>query len=349
MLTIDELSGDLGGFRIGPISLKVDDGEYLVILGPTGAGKTVLIEYVIGIHRPQKGRVVFNDQDITDLYTEERNIAYVPQDYALFPNLTVAKNIAYGLEAKRLPRPEIDRTVSDIIAKLDLEYIRERMPLNLSGGEKQRVALGRALVTKPNLILLDEPLSALDENLRTEMALELRRLQQELKATFVHVCHNFEEASDVADRIAIMDQGRFVQVGSLEQVMASPKNEFVARFLKGQNILRLESDGAGLKGGNGLLLEKETSFTGGVTAVIRPESVELMFNGDQRPDANVFTARVKNVSVRSHYTELRLDMGLPLVVYTTEYQRIAGKDELLVHIPADKIAVFQNGEAEGAR
>ena len=108
MLNIKELSGDLGGFRVGPIDLTVEDGEYLVVLGPTGAGKTVLIEYIVGIHLPEKGRILVNDQDITGLYTEERNIAYVPQDYALFPNLNVEKNIAYGLEAKRLPRPEID-------------------------------------------------------------------------------------------------------------------------------------------------------------------------------------------------------------------------------------------------
>ena len=348
MLNIKELSGDLGGFEIGPIDLTVEDGEYLVVLGPTGAGKTVLIEYIVGIHLPDKGRIVVNDQDITDLYTEERNIAYVPQDYALFPNLNVEKNIAYGLEAKRLPRPEIDRTVSAIIDKLGLDYIRHRMPLNLSGGEKQRVALGRALVTKPRLILLDEPLSALDENLRTEMASELRALQQELKGTFVHVCHNFEEAADVADRIAIMNQGRFIQVGSLKQVMSSPKNEFVARFLKGQNILRLDSDGSSLKGEGAFSLAKETAFKGRVTAVIRPETVELLDNGDSTQKDNVFAAKVKNVSTRSHYTELRLDVGLPLVVYTTEYHRIAGRDELRVHIPADNIAVFQNGEAETA-
>ena len=346
MLNIKELSGDLGGFRVGPIDLTVEDGEYLVVLGPTGAGKTVLIEYIVGIHLPEKGRILVNDQDITGLYTEERNIAYVPQDYALFPNLNVEKNIAYGLEAKRLPRPEIDRTVSAIIDKLGLDYIRHRMPLNLSGGEKQRVALGRALVTKPRLILLDEPLSALDENLRTEMAYELRGLQQELGGTFVHVCHNFEEAADVADRIAIMDKGRFVQVGSLKEVMSEPRNEFVARFLKGQNIFRLDSDGASLKGEGAFSLAKESGFQGRVTAVIRPENVELMVDGDGGQEANVFSAKVKNVSARSHYTELKLDVGLPLIVYTTEYHRIAGQEELRVRIPEGNIAVFQNGEAE---
>ncbi len=345
MLSINELSGDLGGFRVGPIDLTVEDGEYLVVLGPTGAGKTVLIEFIIGIHDPEKGRIAVNGQDITGLYTEERNIAYVPQDYALFPNLNVEKNIAYGLEAKRLPREEINRTVAEVIDKLGLDYIRHRMPLNLSGGEKQRVALGRALVTKPRLILLDEPLSALDENLRTEMARELRSLQQELEGTFIHVCHNFEEAADVADRIAIMDQGKFIQVGSLEEVMASPENEFVARFLKGRNIFPMESDGSRLKGGGDLVLEKETSLKGRVTAVIRPESVELLAGGDSGRGTNVLKARVEEVSARSHYTELKLDVGLPLVVYTTEYQRIAGQKELRVHIPDDKIAVFQNGEA----
>ena len=236
MIEIKNLYGALGEFHLRDINLKVNKGEYLAILGPTGAGKTVLVEYVVGIYKPNKGSILIDGEDITSLYTEERNIGYVPQDYALFPNLTVERNISYGLEARNMRPENVSSIISEIISQLKIDYIRHRMPLNLSGGEKQRVALGRAMATEPRVLLLDEPLSALDENLRTELARELRRMQRDVNGTFIHVCHNFEEASDAADQIAIMNDGRIIQTGTLKEIMDKPKNEFVARFVKSQNV-----------------------------------------------------------------------------------------------------------------
>ena len=209
----------------------------MVLLGPTGAGKTVLVECVVGLHEPSVGSIFVGDRNVVGLYPEERHVGYVPQDYALFPNMTVKKNLAYGLEARGMEPAEIEERTSRMMAMLGIEHLHYRYPLNLSGGEKQRVALGRALVTEPEILLLDEPLSALDENLRSELAAELRQIQRESGAIFLHVCHSFEEASDLADRIAIMKDGRIAQVGTIDEVLTQPTNLFVARFARTRNFM----------------------------------------------------------------------------------------------------------------
>lgn len=338
MIELCELSGKLGEFSLKDINLKVEDGEYLVLLGPTGAGKSVLIEYIVGIFTQDKGRIMVDGEDITSLYTEERNIAYVPQDYALFPNLTVEKNIAYGLEAKNLPATEIKRIVSDLITKLGLDHLRHRMPLNLSGGEKQRVALGRALATDPKLVLLDEPLSALDENLRTNMARELKILQRNTHATFIHVCHNFEEASDVADRIAIMNQGEIVQVGTLDEVKANPKNDFVVRFLKTNNIFNAIADGNTINC-DGLTLNARCEFSGDVIMAIRPEHILINPDGNEY-EANTIQGKIVNIVSRPHMKEITVDVGPQLAVYSMTNSHEIG-DVVRVHLPEENILVVQ--------
>ncbi len=341
MIEIRELSGDLGEFKLRDINLDVQDGEYLVLLGPTGAGKTVLIEYIVGIYQQDKGQILVNGQDITPLYTEERNIAYVPQDYALFPNLTVEKNIAFGLEARRLPQEQTRKIVSDIIAKLGLGHLSHRMPLNLSGGEKQRVALGRALATEPKIVLLDEPLSALDENLRTTMARELRTLQQETCATFIHVCHNFDEASDVADRIAIMHEGELVQVGTLDEVKAGPKNEFVTRFLKTGNIFNATSDGTAVSYNGTRLHHTATGFSGDVMMAIRPENIRIGAEANS-DDVNTVRGRVTRIISKPHFREISVDIGMPLVIYSITDCSSPG-DTVYVHMPPEHIIVLPKG------
>ncbi|WP_319407618.1 ABC transporter ATP-binding protein [uncultured Desulfosarcina sp.] len=339
MIEIKNLNGTLGEFQLHDVNLSVRKGEYLAILGPTGAGKTVLVEYVAGIFKPDKGSIMVDGEDITSLYPEERNIGYVPQDYALFPNLTVEKNIAYGLEARRMPSEQVNAVVSEMISQLKIEYIRHRMPLNLSGGEKQRVALGRALATKPRLLLLDEPLSALDENLRTEMARELRRLQRDVNGTFIHVCHNFEEASDVADRIAIMNEGSIVQTGTLKQVMEAPKNEFLARFVKSQNIFSGIAHGSGLKIGETALVKKST-FEGDVIVAIRPESIKISRENSQKGE-NLFSGTVENSLLKPYFSEVVVDIGIPLIIYTMKGKTFNRGDKVNVRIPPEKIVVIE--------
>ncbi|MBN2359216.1 MAG: ABC transporter ATP-binding protein, partial [Deltaproteobacteria bacterium] len=198
MIEIRDLSIDLGAFHLRHVDLAVQDGEYVALLGPTGAGKTVLLECIVGLHRRHAGAIAVDGIDVTRHFPEERNVGYVPQDYALFPNLTVRQNLAYGLKARRAPAAEIADKVNAMLARLGLGALAQRFPVHLSGGEQQRVALGRALITGPRIVLLDEPLSALDENLRCELAGELRQIQRALQGTFLHVCHNLEEALEVA-------------------------------------------------------------------------------------------------------------------------------------------------------
>lgn len=338
MVELCDVSGTLGEFSLVDISLEVKDGEYLVLLGPTGAGKTVLIEYMVGIYRPDSGRILVNGRDIIPLAIDQRNIAYVPQDYALFPNMTVEKNIAYGLESRRVPGHRIIEVVRRIMKRLGIDHLKDRMPLNLSGGEKQRVALGRALAPGPDLVLLDEPLSALDENLRSTMAKGLRKLQQDTHATFIHVCHNFEEASEVADRIAIMNQGGLVQTGSLDEIKARPENEFVARFLKTRNIFHTVSvDGAVSVNGN--TFRTCSDISGDVVMAIRSENILI----DENPglkEVETMQARVVDVMSRPHFYEILLDAGMPLVVYRIQNSLSAG-DVVTVHIPREHIIVMR--------
>jgi ABC-type Fe3+/spermidine/putrescine transport system ATPase subunit len=339
MIEILKLNGNLGEFHLCDINFKVNKGEYLAILGPTGAGKTVLVEYIAGIYKPDKGSILVDGEDITPLYPEERNIGYVPQDYALFPNLTVKRNIAYGLEARRMPSEQVNGIVSGMISRLKIEYIQHRMPLNLSGGEKQRVALGRALATEPRLLLLDEPLSALDENLRTEMARELRQLQRDVNGTFVHVCHNFEEASDVADRIAIMNDGTIIQIGTLKEIMEVPTNEFVARFMKSQNIFYGLSDGSTVKIGKTVLFRKNP-FKGEVLVTIRPENIAIVENENNK-GRNVFSGKVESAKPKLYFTEIAVDIDPLLVIYRPTEKKYNTGDNITISIPPEKIVVIE--------
>ncbi|MCP4714913.1 MAG: ABC transporter ATP-binding protein [Deltaproteobacteria bacterium] len=340
MIEIRSLSGALGEFNLVDISMTIKDNEYFVLLGPTGAGKTVLIEYLVGIQRQDSGAIMVDGRDITPLYTEERNIAYVPQDYALFPNLSVEKNIAYGLEARRMPRAEIKNVIDRIIERLDIAPIRQRLPFNLSGGEKQRVALGRALATRPRIVLLDEPLSALDENLRSSMARQLRRLQQDSGAIFIHICHNFEEASDVADRIAIMNRGRLEQIGSLEEIKTAPRNEFIARFLKTGNLFSASAEGRCLQS-NGIRFQKETQHVGGVFLGIRPENIRLSADGSGAVKGdNTFSGTVVSAVAKPHFKEYVVDIGMPLTVFSIGGASFAPGAGVTVRVAAEHLLVM---------
>lgn len=343
MIEIRNLYGTLGEFHLKDIQLTVRDREYLVLLGPTGAGKTVLIEYIAGIYRQDSGTIMINGTDMTPLYMEDRNIAYVPQDYALFPNMTVEKNIAYGLEARKIHRSEIQSIVNRMVSKLGIDHIRNRMPLHLSGGEKQRVALGRALAIKPDVVLLDEPLSALDENLRTALARDLRKLQQDLNATFIHVCHNFEEASDVADRIAIMNDGRLIQTGTLAEIKTAPQNRFVATFLKSVNIFEAEIDGTFVTC-NGQKFQKSSSLSGKAVLTVRPENIVLSANGPADKKANTFSGKIRSITSKPHLVEYTVDIGIALTAFRIEPLSAGINDTVSVHVPSEHLVLLQEDD-----
>jgi ABC-type Fe3+/spermidine/putrescine transport system ATPase subunit len=349
MIQIEKLDIRLGEFNLRNINLKIDDKEYFVLLGPTGAGKSVLLECIAGIYAPDSGNVRINGRDVTRHAPEERNMGYVPQDYALFPNMTVRQNLGYGLKARKTPAPDIQTKVSTMMDQLGIAHLEHRLPLNLSGGEKQRVALGRALITDPGILLLDEPLSALDENLRSQLAVELRKIQQGLNRAFLHVCHSFDEASMVADRIAIMRQGAIAQVGTIREILTKPSGLFIAEFTRTRNfqegIAEKTTAGCRIKTASGLVLCSTTAAVEGpVTFGIRPEEIVLKADNSGSEQVNFLKARVGRILYRPSNLEVELDAGFPLIAYhpwNSDCSRhVAEGDELWVRIRPEAVMAF---------
>jgi ABC-type Fe3+/spermidine/putrescine transport system ATPase subunit len=243
MIEVKNLSLRLGEFHLRDINLSIVDSEYFVILGPTGAGKTVLMECLAGIHRPKHGEIWMDGTDITRLAPEERGIGYVPQDYVLFPFLNVAANITFGLKRGQRDNRVLERgngvreRVDRLAELIGISHLLPRDTRSLSGGEKQRVALARALAPSPRVLLLDEPLSALDQRTAKSLRFELRRVHRELNLTTVHITHDLMEALEMADRVAVVREGRIEQVAPPEEMLFYPQGEGVSDFIGAPNIL----------------------------------------------------------------------------------------------------------------
>lgn len=228
MIRTEEITFRVGAFKLQRLSMQIAKGEYLILLGPPGSGKTVFLECICGLKRLELGKIFIDGRDVTNLEPRLRGIGYVPQDYALFPHLSVEQNIAFGLRVR-------GRAEGKVIETADLLGIRQLLPrpiAGLSGGEKQRVALARALVLQPKILLLDEPVSALDEVTRQEVCAQLRSIQHNLELTTIHVSHNLEEAFSVADRAAILHQDVLKQIGTMDELSLRPNSDFVARFMR---------------------------------------------------------------------------------------------------------------------
>jgi len=232
MLKIKDLAFQAGEFRIEVADLAVAAGEYFVLLGPNGSGKTLLLACLCGLLRAERGSIVVAGQDVTRLEPRRRQIGYVPQDYGLFPHMDVARNITFALRVRGVAHEAAMERLTPLVDLLDLRRLLAHWPLTLSGGERQKVALARALAIQPAILLLDEPVSALDWPTRAEVLEQLRRVQKELAVTTVHVCHSLDEAKAVADRAGVMIGGRIVQAGRLEELIAKPMNEEVSRLLR---------------------------------------------------------------------------------------------------------------------
>jgi molybdopterin-binding protein len=242
MIEVKDLSVDLGEFVLKNITLAINEGEYFIILGPTGAGKTVLLESIAGLHPIKSGEVWLRGKEVTKVEPEKRKISIVYQDHVLFPHLSVQKNILFGLKMNKTNADEQKNRVDWVSELLGIGHLLHRRPDTLSGGEKQKVALGRAIVTRPELLLVDEPLSALDPETRENVQQELRRLHQALGITILHVTHDFEEAIALGNRIAVIGEGRLMQVGTTEEIFRHPNSEFVARFAMTRNIFLGEAE-----------------------------------------------------------------------------------------------------------
>jgi spermidine/putrescine ABC transporter ATP-binding subunit len=271
------------------VSLSIARGEFVTLLGPSGCGKTTILNLVAGFFTPDAGRILVDGKLVNDVPTYKREIGIMFQNYALFPHMTVANNVAYGLKTRRLPKDDITRRVREILGLVKLSGYEERKPRQLSGGQQQRVALARALVINPRVLLLDEPFSALDKNLRASMQVELREIQRQLGVTTIFVTHDQGEALSLSDRVAVMSEGRIHQVGSPEEIYAKPSDRFVASFVGDVNILpaRLEmvdDDRATLSWGEGRISAPHASVANlspgaAVDIFARPEEIEIVDPG----------------------------------------------------------------------
>ena len=312
MLDITKLSKTFGQgansyTALHAVDVTIAEGEFFTLLGPSGCGKTTLLRLIAGFEQPSGGRIVLDGRDIAAIPPSQRPVNTVFQSYALFPHLSVAQNVAFGLEALGRPASEVRSRVDEMLALVQLSHLRDRRSSALSGGQQQRVALARALAPRPRILLLDEPLSALDLKLRKDMQAELKRLQRETGLTFIFVTHDQDEALTMSDRIAVMEGGRLQQVAAPRALYDTPANRFVAGFIGDTNFLKglALPEGVVLGGQAPVMLSAAAGFVGPVTVLIRPEQVII---GRAAPDSVVLTGRVEDLVFSGTDTHVRLSL-----------------------------------------
>jgi len=277
LIELEGLSVDVGAFHLRDITLDIREGEYFIVLGPTGSGKTVLLETIAGLHPVKGGVIRLNGFEMTETEPEKRGIGIVYQDYVLFPHLSVIKNITYGLRQRGRTKKEAEAEAGWVMELLGLSPLLNRKPETLSGGEKQKVALARALAIKPKVLLLDEPLSALDPETKENTQQQLRDISDNFNQTIIHVTHDFEEAVSLGERIAVLGNGRVMQIGTADEIFRQPKSEFVARFAMTRNIFTGEvrdgDDECAVIDIGGNLIEAVTNLRGQRHISLRPEDI----------------------------------------------------------------------------
>jgi len=293
---------------VSEMSLDIRDGEFVALLGPSGCGKTTTLRMIAGFVDASEGSIWFGDKDVTNLPANKRNTGMVFQGFALFPHMTVAQNVAYGLEMRRVPKPEIAQRVAKVLDLVQLGGFAGRMPRQLSGGQQQRVALARALVINPHVLLLDEPLSALDAKLRHDVRIQIRQLQQSLGLTTVFVTHDQEEALSLADRLVVMNAGRIEQIGSPSDLYERPASPFVADFIGKTNFFKGEMRDGGFLTNFGLSLKVTAQVPAATLIGIRPEKIQIARPQESRAanSTNLVEGVIELVSYLGPSTEFRV-------------------------------------------
>jgi putative spermidine/putrescine transport system ATP-binding protein len=293
-----------GGIKaVERVSLDVRAGEFFALLGPSGCGKTTTLRLIAGFETPDEGRIVVGGRDVTEMPVHRRDMGMIFQSYALFPHRTVAENVAFGLRMRRMPRHEIDKRVPAALARVALSGLEQRRPAQLSGGQQQRVALARAIVIEPPVLLLDEPLGALDRRLRQQMQFELKQLQKELGVTLVFVTHDQEEALALSDRIAVMNAGRIEQVGAPAAIYERPRTRFVADFVGEINILEGTWSAGRLLGADGRAVPAPTAAgrVGAGAIAVRAERTAMT-----APEAGLMAGRITSANFLGGQTLYRI-------------------------------------------
>ena len=308
MIHLENISKEYDGATVlSDINLYILKNEFLTLLGPSGCGKTTTLRLIGGFEYPTTGRVIYEGKDITDVPPYKRRVNTVFQKYALFPHLNVRDNIAFGLKIKKMSRGEIDRRVDKMLSLVNLAGYGKRSVDSLSGGQQQRIAIARALVNEPDVLLLDEPLGALDLKLRKEMQLELKSMQQQLGITFIYVTHDQEEALTMSDTIVVMNSGRILQIGPPKTIYDEPKNAFVARFIGESNIIRgtmVHDELVSFSGVDFPCVDSGFGENAPVDVVIRPEDIVIV--GE---DIGQLTGTVTSVLFKGVHYEMMIDAG----------------------------------------
>src|ERR1017187_8039345 len=322
MIGLERVSRRWRKFAIQDITLEVKEGQYLVVVGPTGAGKTLLLELLLGIHHPDSGRVLIGGSDVTGLPPERRGIGMVYQDYVLFPHLNVEQNLAFGLRYRRWAGERSRKKVRETARLLCIEHLLHRYPYTLSGGEKQRVAIGRALATEPRVLLLDEPFSALDRGTAQRLRGELKSLHGEKRLTIVHVTHDLAEARQMGDSIALNNEGRLNAGGTPEDLLRCPPTLFAANFAGAPNLYKgsVEEDGGAIRVMAGPIVAAPAPRNGGTPHVlVLPDEVTLL-PGCAAPGTNLLAGEVTRLRDEGNYVSVFVrveELAEPLTVHTS--------------------------------
>ncbi len=326
------------------LNLSIEDKKFLTLLGPSGCGKTTTLRCIAGFLKPDSGCVIFEGKDITDVPAHKRQVNTIFQRYALFGHLNVFENVAFGLRIRKVADSEIKRRVSEMLELVNLKGFEQRNVNNLSGGQQQRVAIARALIVNPRVLLLDEPLGALDLKLRKDMQVELKHIQEELGITFIYVTHDQEEALSMSDRIVVMDNGVIQQIGSPIDIYNEPENAFVADFIGESNIVDgvMRADySVDFSGQNFKCVDKGFAPNENVDVVVRPEDVGIVDY-----DKGMLSGVVTNVTFKGVHFEIIVDIGgFKWMIQSTEYAAVDQKIGL--YIDPENIHIMKKSEYSG--
>ncbi len=325
LITLEHISKSYDGQMIlDDLSLSIYENSFVTLLGPSGCGKTTTLRIIGGFEKPDNGKVIFDNQDITNLAPNKRQLNTVFQKYALFTHMTIADNIAFGLKIKNKSDSYIKDKIRYALKLVNLEGFENRMPDSLSGGQQQRIAIARAIVNEPKVLLLDEPLGALDLKMRQDMQYELKRLKEELGITFIYVTHDQEEALTMSDHIVVMNQGYIQQEGSPEKIYNEPENAFVADFIGDSNIIRstmVRDELVEILGAKFACVDKGFGENKPVDVVIRPEDVELV-----APDKGIIKGTVTDLTFKGvHYEMDVMAGGFEWLVHSTKLSEVGSE------------------------